>query len=135
MIGEMVGELSGKVIGQRIVHHYHGGPLKIERTMEEKGKILGNEVTLLATFVSWERPKGGMASKGHGVLMLKNGEKAELRGAGISVRPKGKGWSMRGARYLQTGSAALKKLNDVVLVFEIEIDPDGTTHDKWWEWK
>ena len=69
--------------------------------MEEKGKILGNEVTLLATFVSWERPQGGMASKGHGVLMLKNGEKAELRGAGISVRPKGKNWSMRGARYLQ----------------------------------
>jgi hypothetical protein len=43
--------------------------------------------------------------------------------------------SLRGVRYLQTSGAAFKKLNDVALIFEIDIDPDGTTHDKWWEWK
>jgi hypothetical protein len=135
MIGsEMVGELTGKIIGKRIVHH-HGGPMKIERTMEEKGKILGNEVTLTATFLSWERSNGGMMSKGHGIMMLKNGEKAELMGTGINVKSKGAGWSIRGARYLQTGSTVLKKLNDVVLVFDMEIEPDGTTHDKIWGWK
>jgi hypothetical protein len=136
MIGEMLGELTGKIVGQRIVpHHHRGGHLKIERTMETKGKILGQEVTFLATFWSMERPHGGMFSRGRGILTTKNGEKVMLRGAGISVPSKGPGWSMRGTRYAQTTSAALKRLNEVALVFETEITPDGTIRDKWWEWK
>jgi hypothetical protein len=136
MIGEMLGELSGKIVGQRIVSGYHtGGPLKIERTMESKGKILGQEVTLLATFWAMERPQGGMFSRGHGVLMTKDGGKVMLRGAGISVPSKGPGVSMRGTRYAQTTSPALKRLNEVALLFEIEITPDGMVRDKWWEWK
>jgi hypothetical protein len=135
MIGEMLGELTGKIIGQRIVSHYDGGHLKIERTMETKGRILGHEVTFLATFWSMERPQGGMFSKGHGVLMLRDGEKAMVRGAAISVPSMGPGWSMRGSRYIQTKSPLLKRLNEVAIVFETEITPDGMVHDKWWEWK
>jgi hypothetical protein len=135
MLGEMLGELTGKIVGQRIVAHHEGGHLKIERTMESKGKILGQEVTLLATFWAKERPQGGMFSRGHGVLMTKDGGKAMVRGAGISVPSKGPGWSMRGSRYVQTTSPALKRLNEVAIVFEIEISPDGVIRDKWWEWK
>ncbi|HVN66658.1 MAG TPA: hypothetical protein VMT31_08605 [Methanomicrobiales archaeon] len=134
MLGEMLGELTGKIVGQRIVAHMYG-PTKIERTMESKGKILGQEVTLLATFWAMERPEGGMFSKGHGVLMTKDGGKVFLRGAGISVPSKGPGWSMRGTRYAQTKAPALKKLNEVAILFEIEISPDGVTRDKMWEWK
>jgi hypothetical protein len=134
MIGEMIGELTGKVTGQRIVRHYGGDP-KIERTFESKGKMLGTEVSFIATFWSKERPQGGMFSKGNGIMMTGTGEKAVLHGSGISVPAKGPGWSMRGVRYLQTTSPALNRLNNVVLVFEIEIDPDGTIHDKMWEWK
>jgi hypothetical protein len=134
MIGEMIGELTGKVTGQRIVHHY-GGPLKFERTIEMKGKILGTEVSFIATTSAVERHQGGMFMKGHGVVMTRNGEKAEAQGSGISIPAKGGGWSVRGARYFQTSSAALQKLNDVASVFEIEVDPDGTVHDKMWEWK
>ena len=134
MLGEMLGELNGKIVGQRIVAHMMG-PTKIERTMESKGKILGQEVTFLATFWAMERPQGGMFSKGHGVLMTKDGGKAMVRGAGISVPSKGPGWSMRGSRYAQTMTPALKKLNEVAIVFEIEITPDGMVKDKWWEWK
>ncbi|MDD1675938.1 MAG: hypothetical protein LUQ17_04540 [Methanomicrobiales archaeon] len=136
MIGEMVGELTGKVIGQRIVRHHHGGGgLKIERTVESKGKVLGEEVTMLATFWSTERPQGGMAARGHGILMTAKGEKAMVKGMGISVSHKGAGWSMRGARFMQSSAPALKRLNDVALVFEMDISPDGAIHDKWWEWK
>jgi hypothetical protein len=136
MIGEMLGELSGKIVGQRVVSGYHvGGPLKIERTMESKGKILGQEVTLLGTFWAMERPQGGMFSKGHGVLMTKDGGKVMLRGAGISIPSKGPGVSMRGTRYAQTTVPALKRLNEAALLYEIEITPDGTVRDKWWEWK
>jgi hypothetical protein len=134
MIGEMIGELTGKTIGQRLVHHW-GGPMKLERTIEAKGKILGTEVTFIATTWASERPHGGMFVKGHGIIMTKNGEKAEARGSGISFPSKGGGWSVRGARYFQTSSAALKKLNDAAQLFEIEVDADGTYHDKMWEWK
>jgi hypothetical protein len=135
MLGELLGELNGKIVGQRIVAHHEGGKLKIERTMESKGKILGQEVTLLATFWAMERPQGGMFSRGQGVLMTKDGGKAIGRGAAISVPSKGGGWSMRGSRYFQTATPALKRLNEVMVAFEIEISPDGMVKDKWWEWK
>jgi hypothetical protein len=136
MLGEMLGELNGKIVGQRIISGYHmGGPLKIERTMESKGKILGQEVTFLATFWGMERPQGGMFSKGHGVLMTKDGGKAIARGAGVSIPSKGPGMSMRGTRYIQTTVPALKRLNEAAILFEIEIGPDGMIKDKWWEWK
>jgi hypothetical protein len=134
MIGDMVSELTGKTVGQRIVSHY-GGPLKFERTLEAKGKMLGTEITLVGTFWSMERSQGGMFAKGHGVIMTKSGEKAELHGSGISIPGKGGVWSFRGVRYLQTTSAALSRLNNVALVYELDIAPDGTIHDRMWEWK
>jgi hypothetical protein len=134
MIGEMIGELTGKVIGQRLVHHW-GGPMKIERTIEAKGKIHGIDVSFIATTWATERPQGGMFVKGHALMMTTNGEKAEAQGSGISIQSKGGGMSVRGARYFQTSSASLKKLNDVVLLFEIEVGPDGIYHDRMWEWK
>ncbi|HTY52394.1 MAG TPA: hypothetical protein VMB35_04310 [Methanomicrobiales archaeon] len=136
MLGELLGELNGKVIGRRIISGYHmGGPLKLESTMESKGKILGQDVTFLATFWQMERPQGGMFAKGHGVLMTKDGGKVVLRGAGVSMPAKGGGWTGRGARYAQTTVPALKRLNEVPIVFELEISPDGMVKDKWYEWK
>jgi hypothetical protein len=134
MIGEMIGELTGKITVQRLVRHMKGEPM-LERTFEEKGKILGVEVTFLATTWGKERKQGGFFTKGIGVLMTKNGEMVKLHGSGIAVKGKGPGQSIRGVRYAQTTSKALSRLNDMALVFEIEITPDGEMHDKWWEWK
>ncbi|MCU0628147.1 MAG: hypothetical protein MUE45_01470 [Methanoregulaceae archaeon] len=134
MIGEMIGELTGKVIGQRIVHHW-GGPMKIERTIEAQGKIHGVDVSFIATTWASGRPQGGMFMKGHGIMMTLNGEKAEAQGSGIGIPSKGGYSSVRGARYFQTSSASLKMLNDVAVLFEIEVGPDGTYKDKMWEWK
>jgi hypothetical protein len=134
MIGEMIGELTGETVGKRLIHHW-GGPMKLERTIESKGKILGTEVSFLATTWSVERTHGGMFVKGHGVMMTKSGEKAEARGSGVAMPTKQGGLKVTGARYFQTGSAALKRLNEVVAVFEIEVGPDGSYKDKMWEWK
>ena len=38
MIGDMIGELTGKIIGQRIKRRHHTGELKIERTHEIERK-------------------------------------------------------------------------------------------------
>jgi len=134
MMGNEIGELTGKITGLRLAHHY-GGPMKLERTIESKGMIYGTEVTFIATTWAVERPHGGTYVKGHGILMTKTGEKAKALGSGIIFPTKDGGWAVRGARYFETGSAALKALNDVAVVFEIEIAPDGSYKDKMWEWK
>ena len=134
MLGEMIGEMTGTWVGQRIVKHYGGEPM-LERTFEEKGRILGVDVTLLATTWSKDRPDGGMFTKGNGIMMTGNGEKAILHGSGISIPGKGPGISIRGVRYLQTKAPSLIRLNNVALIFEIEVGPDGTMRDTMWEWK
>ncbi len=133
MIGDVIGELTGKIIGERIIRHHHGDVM-FEKTMESKGKVFGTEVTLFATIRVRERPQGGMYAKGNGVLLTANGEKVVLRGAGISVPAKDH-MSMRGMRYAQTAVPALARLNNVGLAFEIEMMKDGTVRDKMWEWK
>lgn len=134
MIGDMIGELTGKVTGQRIVR-CHGSELKIEKTMESKGKILGTEVTFLATTKAKERAQGGMYAEGNGVMMTMSGEKVILHGSAIGTMGKGGSMSMRGVRYAQTTAPALSRLNNVAILLEIEIMPDGTVRDKMWEWK
>jgi hypothetical protein len=134
MIGEMIGELTGKFVGQRVTRG-HSGELKIEKTMESKGKILGMDVTFVATVAMRERTQGGMYSEGNGIMMTMKGEKVILHGSGISTGGKGPNMSIRGARFAQTASPSFSRLNNVALVFEIETMPDGTVHDKWWEWK
>jgi hypothetical protein len=114
MIGEMIGELTGKFVGQRVIRD-HKGMLKIEKTMESKGKILGMDVTFVATINNMERPQGGMYSEGNGVLMTTKGEKVILHGSGVSSGGKGPNMSIRGARYAQTTSPAFSRLNNVAL--------------------
>ncbi len=134
MIGDVIGEFTGKVTGKRLVR-CHGGELKLERTIESKGKIFGTEVTFLATVKMKERPEGGMYAEGNGVMMTMTGDKVILHGSGISTSMKGGTMSQRGIRYAQTKSPAFSRLNNVGLVFEIEVMPDGTVKDKMWEWK
>ena len=134
MLGDMIGELTGKTVGQRIPRGY-GGDLKLERTIQVEGKLLGTKVTFIATSWSKERPNGGMYTKGHGMMMTESGERAILKGSGISIPSKGQGMSIRGARYLQTSGKELSRLNNVALLFEIEIAPDGMVTDRMWEWK
>lgn len=66
MIGELVGEMTGRVVEQRLVRH-RGGEPRIERFIESKGKVLGTEITVTATFRSKERLPGGMFLKGDGL--------------------------------------------------------------------
>jgi hypothetical protein len=134
MIGDMIGELTGKVVSQRVIRRHHN-ELKIEKSMESKGKILGMDVTFISTVKFRERPQGGMYVDGNGIMMTMKGEKVVLHGSGISVPGKGPDMSMRGIRYAQTTSPSFSRLNNVSLLFEIEAAPDGTTHDKMWEWK
>jgi hypothetical protein len=43
--------------------------------------------------------------------------------------------SYRGAVYFSSPSPAWSRLNALAEVFEFEVDSDGTTKTKGWEWK
>ena len=135
MIGDLIGELTGKIVGQRVIRRHHFTELTIERSTESKGKILGMDVTFITTVKLRERPQGGMYIEGNGIMMTLKGEKVVLHGSGISIVGKGPSMNMRGIRYAQTTSPSFSRLNNVALVFEIETTPEGTVHDKMWEWK
>ena len=109
--------------------------MKLERTVEATGKILGVEVSFIATTWSVERKQGGMFVKGHGIMMTKTGERAEAHGSGIASMNTDGSWKVRGARYFRTNSNTLKKLNDAAIIFEIEMGPGESYLDKMWEWK
>jgi hypothetical protein len=76
-----------------------------------------------------------MYSEGNGVMMTMAGEKVVLQGSAIGMMGKGGSMSMRGVRYAQTTAPGLIRLNNVAILLEMEIMPDGTVKDKLWEWK
>ena len=43
--------------------------------------------------------------------------------------------SYRGAIYFNTATPKFARLNAVATVFEFEVDAEGNTHSKLWEWK
>jgi hypothetical protein len=52
----------------------------------------------------------------------------------VSLKPDG-AVSYRGAIYYSTASPKLARLNRIAVVFEYEVDANGNTHTKSWEWK
>ena len=135
MLGEIIGEARGKVIGSRVLPSEGLAP-KVETSFQESGKILGVEVTDMGTYLSVGRAIGGLFGDGQGVTMTKDGEVAVWAGQGVGrFTGHGSAVSFRGAIFYQTTSTKLARLNSIAIVFEYEIDENGNTHAKFWEWK
>ncbi len=135
MLGEFIGEMRGKVSGSRVLPSEGIAP-KTETSYQEGGKIIGVEVTEMGTFLSVARVVGGLFGEGQGVTMTKDGEVAVWKGQGVGrFTGHGSAVSFRGAIFFQTTSAKLARLNSIAVVFEYEIDENGNTLSKLWEWK
>jgi len=132
MLGELIREASGKLVGTRVLDE-HG---KIEATVEEHGRILGTEETTTATFWAVPRSDGTLYGEVNRLTVTKDGEMATSKGSGIG-RPKGRppAASYRAAVFYQTASQKLARLNTVISVAEVEIEEDGNFALKEWEWK
>ena len=103
--------------------------------MESKGKILGQEVTFLATFWAMEQAPGRDVLEGPRCPDDQGRRKGHGAGSGDQRSVEGARLEHAGLPVCPDHPPALKKLNEVAIVFEIEITPDGTVKDKWWEWK
>ena len=124
----MVVEERGKITGQRVLS---GG--KVETSFEAKGKILGVEETDMATYLSEVRADGTIYGEGQGIVMTKEGM-LTWKGTGVGWFTE-RGQSFRGAVYYESTSQKFMRLNKVAAVFEYEVDQDGNTTGKSWEWK
>lgn len=135
MLGEKLGEDSGRITGRRVLPSGAHGP-EVEVSFESSGTILGVGVNNLATYKSVVRPNGTLYGEGQGIVMTEDGEAASWTGQGVGrFTGQGDAASWRGALYYQTASQKLASLNNVAVVYEYEIDEDGNTQGTFWEWR
>jgi hypothetical protein len=134
MLGERIGEDTGKVTSQRVLASVNGAPT-METSFQATGSMYGVATTDTATYVATLRPDGTLFGSGQGVLMGKGGEAATWTGQGVGTMKKDGSISYRGACYYQSQSPAWSKLNAIAGVFEYEVDAQGNTRGQLWEWK
>ena len=134
MLGEKLGESRGKSTVNRVLSADLEAP-KLESSFEDSGTLLGVEVSGFGTFTAVQRPGGFLQGEGQGISMTKEGETVTWVGQGIG-RFSGPGSvSWRGSLLYRTSSERLARLNGLVGLFEFEVDAEGNTICKEWEWK
>ncbi|MBZ5672013.1 MAG: hypothetical protein LAO04_20105 [Acidobacteriia bacterium] len=134
MLGELTCELRGKRTARRVLST-DGGGFKVEVSFEDSGKLLGVEANDIGTYSSVSRPDGSLYGEGQGVLLMPDGGMATWKGQGVGKFLAGGAVSYRGALYYSTATPKLARLNSLAGVFEFEVDANGSTHSKIWEWK
>jgi hypothetical protein len=132
MLGEQVSEEKGKVLVRRVLPS--DTTPKIEVSFQTTGKMLGIETRSMGTYTAIIRADNSLYGEGQGILTGKNGESATWRGAGAGRFLGGGAVSYRGAVYYDSQSDKWKRLNTMAIVFEYEVDADGNTSLKGWEW-
>jgi hypothetical protein len=134
MLGEKIGEETGKITGTRVLPSEGGAP-KMESSFRATGKLLGIEATDTGTYWAVMRPDGSLYGDGQGVVMARDGGVATWTGQGVGRLTASGGVSWRGAVYYQSASGSLARLNSLVAVFEFESDAEQNTRSQAWEWK
>jgi hypothetical protein len=134
MLGEMIGEETGKIYGTRVLP-YEGGATRIENSMRATGKLLGVEVTNIATIWGAIRPDGTLYIEGQGIVMAKDGGSATFVGWGFGRFTANGGVSYRGGINCPNATGSLERLNSAIIPYEAEADADQNITWKFWEWK
>ncbi len=134
MLGEQIGEGQGKRSARRVLS-VDGGTFKVEVSFESKGKLVGVDTHEIGTYWSVPRPDGSLYGEAEGVVLTMDGGMATWKGAGVGKFGAGGAVSYRGANYYSTSTPKLARLNGIAAVFEFEVDADGNTQSKLYEWK
>jgi hypothetical protein len=134
MLGEKIGEMSGKITARRVLPNLGGAP-KMETSFQGKGTLLGVNFRETGTYWTVVRPDGTLYGEGQGITTGKDGKIATWTGHGVGTAKKDGTASYRGAIYYQTMPPRWSRLNKVAVLFEYEVDVEGNTHSQYWEWK
>jgi hypothetical protein len=84
MLGEKIGEETGKVTIQRALASAGGGP-KMETTFQANGSILGVGHKTTGTYTSEMRPDGNLYGEGEGIVMNSERGGATWVGSGVGT--------------------------------------------------
>jgi hypothetical protein len=133
MLGEFIGELKGKITSQRVLSVE--GP-RMETSISATGNLRGAQVTETLTYVASQTSKGVLYGVGNGVIISTEGELVTYTGEGIGKFDSSGTLKWRGAIFFTSESTGrLSSLNNLVGVFEAQVDAEGNFSDKTWEWK
>jgi hypothetical protein len=135
MLGEKIGETTGKTVGMRVLPHDDHGP-RMEITIQQEGKILGVDVVDHGTYESTLQPGNYFSGTGRGIFMTKDGEGGTWTATGTG-HPTGKGSAAkwRGSVFYQTPSQKLARLNGMCVLFEYDVDENGNSKGAVHEWR
>lgn len=132
MLGAELGQEYGRIIGQRVLDAE--GP-KIESTFSAEGTYRGIEVTDLGTYLTIPRPGGALYGQGQGVLTTADGQIATWIAQGLGHFTAPRVIRFRGSILYHTDSTGtLAFTNNIVAVFEYEVNEVGNTSARNWEW-
>jgi hypothetical protein len=133
MLGELIGEMEGKVSSQRVFDVK--GPT-METSITASGRLRGVQVTETLTYVANTSSKGVLHGVGNGIITTQDGDLATYTGEGIGRSDASGVLKWCGAVFFETSSEGkLGFLNNIVGVFEAQVDAQGNFTDKTWEWK
>ena len=135
MLGELLGESTGKITGTRVLPS-EGQQIKVEVSFQGSGTLLGEAITDIGTYWQTIRPEGVLYGEGHVLMMTRDGAIADWTGFGVG-RPTG---PAPAAHYgvcgsFQPASGKLARLASVANAIEYDVEQDGSYHWKLWEWK
>ena len=136
-LGDLIVEDRGKITGQRVLDVEDP---KIESSFTMYGKYKGEEGSDMGSYCSIMRQggEGVMYGERQGVVTTKDGKGfATWTGQGIGRFTSPAKISFRGSLFFRTASRGkkLSSLNNLVGVFEYEVDEQGNSSTKVWEWK
>ena len=133
-------EEKGKVIVQRVTGITNGLP-RIETSFSANDTINGNIAAReIGSYVTAPRPSNGNSNvlfgEGQGAITTKDGELATWTGQGIGHFTSDGTIVFRGSLFFTTTSTGkLAFLNNMVGMFQYQVDLSGNTSAKVWGWK
>ncbi|TLX90358.1 MAG: hypothetical protein E6K94_07505 [Thaumarchaeota archaeon] len=125
--------MEGKISSQRVIDVE--GPT-METSVLASGSLKGVQVTEILTYVANPTSKGVLHGVGNGLITTEDGDIATYTGEGIGRVDASGLLKWRGAIFFEASSEGkLDSLNNIVGVFEAQVDAQGNFTDKTWEWK
>src|ERR1700730_9848749 len=134
MLAGLIGEEQGRITLTRVLPGNGLGP-DVEVSFQANGVILGVQTVDIGTYLASARPDGSLFGNGQGIVTTPDGEVATWSGQGVGRKRGGRtAMAWRGAIFYQTTCERLLALNGMAVVFEFDVDEEGTIQAKVWEW-
>ena len=87
MLGEKIGEISGRITTQRVLPNLGGDP-KMESSFQATGSVLGTNIKDTGTYSIIFRSDGTQYGEGQGIMITKDGKTATWTAHGVGTMNK-----------------------------------------------